>query len=371
MNDQFFTLMSLGLHLATPHKGYAALCSQLDEKEWLRIKDLSDKQGVSSIVMDGVSLLGSSCGYDLLSQGVDKDWWKLFWLQWIGVTQLVEEKNSQQLAVMEEMTQKWAERNILTMVFKGQANGLMYPNPLHRTPGDIDCYLFGNYALGNKVARIIGAYVDEGWYKHSEINYKGELFENHQYFVHTREGKRSKQLQKELEKTLSGSAGKTMLGSNAITPPEQWNAMFLTYHACSHFLTEGLKLKQVLDWAMFLNKHQNEVDWTLFYDYCERFHLRRFSEALTAICVDHLGLRITNSKIVAKSEFAHRMLHSILEDDDYVYSRSASKWEEKKHLIRNLFNYRWKYEDIYQDSVWKQLWWYMSGYLFKTELFLA
>lgn len=118
---------------------------------------------------------------------------------------------------------------------------------------------------------------------------------------------------------------------------------------------------------MFLNKHQNEVDWTLFYDYCERFHLRRFSEALTAICVDHLGLRITNSKIDAKSEFAHRMLHSILEDDDYVYGRSASKWEEKKHLIRNLFNYRWKYEDIYQDSVWKQLWWYMSGYLFKTE----
>lgn len=142
MNDQFFTLMSLGLHLATPHKGYAALCSQLDEKDWLRIKDLSDNQGISSIVMDGVSLLGSSCGYDLLSQGVDKDWWKLFWLQWIGVTQLVEEKNGQQLAVMEEMTQKWAEHNILTMVFKGQANGLMYPNPLHRTPGDIDCYLF-------------------------------------------------------------------------------------------------------------------------------------------------------------------------------------------------------------------------------------
>ena len=104
------------------------------------------------------------------------------------------------------------------MVMKGQANSLMYPHPEHRSPGDIDCYLFENYQLGNIIAKKEGAIVDEGWYKHSQISYKGELFENHLFFVHTREGKRSKRLQKELERygieaTVRQSFGKSIQGA--------------------------------------------------------------------------------------------------------------------------------------------------------------
>ena len=67
----------------------------------------------------------------------------------------------------------------------------MYPKPEHRSPGDIDCYLMNDkvyretvsgYQLGNDIARAAGAKVDESWYKHSVISYKGETFENHQYF---------------------------------------------------------------------------------------------------------------------------------------------------------------------------------------------
>ena len=57
---------------------------------------------------------------------------------------------------------------------------------------------------------------------------------------------------------------KTFPESEVLLPPVQWNAMFLTYHACGHFLSEGLRLKQILDWAMFLKKEQNNVDWKAF-----------------------------------------------------------------------------------------------------------
>ena len=63
--------------------------------------------------------------------------------------------------------------------------------------------------------------------------------------------------------------------------------MFLTYHACAHFITEGLRLKQVLDWAVFLQKEQDNVDWDEFYAFCDRHHLRRFAEAITTICVKY------------------------------------------------------------------------------------
>lgn len=122
--------------------------------------------------------------------------------------------------------------------------------------------------------------------------------------------------------------------------------MFLTYHACSHFLVEGLRLKQVLDWAMFLNAHQNDVDWDSFYLFCERFHLKRFAIAVTTISKDYLGVDITNNIIETNSPYANEILNSILYDDDYIYSNGEDGWKEKQHVIRNLFKYRWKYEKI-------------------------
>lgn len=208
---------------------------------------------------------------------------------------------------------------------------------------------------------------DESWYKHSEIRYQGEVFENHQYFVHTREGKRSKLLQQELLETLKTDRWDFFPDSNIYLPPVQWNAMFLTYHACAHFITEGLRLKQILDWAIFLQKEQDIIDWEQFYSFCERHHLRRFADALTAISVEHLGIQIKNSAITTVSPYSEKVLNSTLYDDDYIYGAGESKWGGRLHLVKSLFKYRWKYKEIYRQSVWKQLWWYFTGFLFHTE----
>ena len=118
---------------------------------------------------------------------------------------------------------------------------------------------------------------------------------------------------------------------------------------------------------MFLKAHQKDVEWDAFYTFCERNHLRRFADAATAISVQHLGVQISNPSISTTSPYADKILHNALYDDDYVFSSGESGWKNRLHIVKNLFRYRWKYEDVYQTSVWKQLWWYVSGYLFKTE----
>ena len=155
--------------------------------------------------------------------------------------------------------------------------------------------------------------------------------------------------------------------SGILLPPVQWNAMFLIYHACGHFLTEGLRLKQVLDWAMFLQQEQNKVDWAQFYSYCDRHHFRRFVDALTTICIEHLGIQVSNPAISTNSPYAEKIIRSALYDNDYIYGQGEGKWTGKIHLVKSLFKYKWKYHEIYQESVWKQLWWYVSGYIFHTE----
>lgn len=362
MEKELFALLRLGLGNSTTEEEAVSDFIMLSANQWARIGEMAQKQGVLGIMLDGVEKLSDS-GY-----GATRDLPIELKLKRIGEVLQVEQANRQQMAVMNDLAERWSRNGCRVMVMKGQANGTFYPKPEHRLPGDIDCYLFENYARGNDIAREMGAEVDEGWYKHSQIHYKGEMFENHQFFVHTRDGKRGKRLNQELVEALSVQDSGFKFQGSVMYPPVQWNAMFLTYHACAHFLSEGLRLKQILDWAMFLKAHQKDVDWDAFYGFCERNHLRRFADAMNAIVVKYLGIQVSSFKFhVSDSPYAEKILHNALYEDDYVFSSGESGWENRWHIVTNLFKYRWKYEDVYQMSIYKQLWFYITGFIFKTE----
>ena len=211
--------------------------------------------------------------------------------------------------------------------------------------------------------------VDEGWYKHSQIFFGGQMLENHQYFVHTREGKSSKELNQVLVDQLRGEQYEfdVLPTTSVLLPPPMFNALFLTYHAMMHFLEEGLRLKQILDWAMFLKRDANKMDWTEFYRQCHKFHLRRFADVMTDIAVHCLGVGLDNPAVGCSSPYTKRVLKSTFYDEDYVFSSGQGGWTHRWHIVRNLWKYRWKYHKIYQHSILRQLWFYATGYIFKTE----
>ena len=364
MEKELFALLRLGLVITTTEEENLSDFIVLTADKWGRIGDLARKQGVLGIMLDGVDKLEAT------RYGLTRELTAAQKLEWIGEVLQIEQRNRQQVVVMNDLAYKWKRQGCRVMVMKGQANGVFYSKPEHRNPGDIDCYLFENYARGNDIARQEGANVDESWYKHSVINYKGETFENHQYFVHTRDGKRGKRLNQELVEQLKDKSEEIRVipGTVVEMPPVQWTAMFLTYHACAHFISEGLRLKQILDWVMFLNVHQSDVNWEAFYAFCDRNHLRVFADAMNTIAVKYLGIKVKSENFGFKeSPYADKIMHSTLYDEDYVYNSGKSGWANRLHLVKNMFHYRWKYEEIYQTSVWQQLWWYASGYLFKTE----
>lgn len=368
--NNLFSLLCLGLQTKDVNEIPTDSFSEMSMNDWKELRTMSDKQGVSAVVLDGLNSLVNSQGKEIIAPHIDRNWWQSYVFGWMGVMAQTEKGNQRQLKVLNELSSQWATEGLRTMVFKGQASAVLYPNPLHRCPGDIDCYLFEHYAKGNEIARKFGAFVDESWYKHSVISYKGESFENHQFFVHTRDGKRGKRLNQELVEQLrvEGLEFRELPAAPAVViPPVQWTAMFLTYHACAHFISEGLRLKQILDWAMFLKVHQSEVDWDVFYAYCDRNHLKRFADAMTTIAMKYLGVKELIPNIVCESPYADKILQSALYDEDYVFGSGKGNWYNRFHLIRNMFHYRWKYKEIYQTSVWKQLWWYATGFIFKTE----
>lgn len=255
-------------------------------------------QGVMGITYDRYSAFH----YQYQQRAVSEDEeMSMILMKWFGYTNIIQKLNEKQINVMKRLAKVWKSAGIDMLLFKGQANALYYPHLEHRSTGDIDCFLMGDFVQGNLVAEGVGADVDVSWYKHSPIKIEGEIFENHQYFVHTRDGKRGRRLNKQMKKLLEAHYFKTFPESDILLPPSMFNAFFLTYHGLTHFLAEGIHMKQVLEWAMFLKYEQNHIDWKLLYQLCDDFHFIRFIYVMTDIAVNNFGIKVKSHDIICKS----------------------------------------------------------------------
>jgi len=359
MEKELFALLRLGLGNTTAEQENLSDFIMFTFAQWASLGEIAQEQGVLGVMLDGIDRLDST------NYGATRELSKELKLERIGnVLNGYEARNQHQLAVIKDLQNRWAETGLQMMVMKGQAMGTYYPNPKHRAPGDIDCYLFEGYAKGNEDAKIWADKVDEGWYKHSVISYKGEIVENHQFFVHTREGKKSKQFNQVLVDALNVRDFDRLSETDALLPPPLFNSLFLTYQALVHFLEEGLRLKQILDWAMFLKRDADKVDWKEFYKICDKFHFRRFADVMNDIAANLLGVEFN---LALSGPYTEKVLQSTLNDKEYVFSSGERGWRNRFHIVKNLFKYRWKYHEIYQHSIFWQLLLFAVGFVFKNE----
>ena len=310
----------------------------IEETAWSSIYAMARKQGVLAIAFDGLTKLFEQ------NKELAKTFPLSLKLQWINAACSIEKRYEYSKEVCSELVDKWAEEGIRTLCLKGLAFSTYYPVPNHRECGDFDCYLCDDYAKGNDIAKALGAKVDDGWYKHSEIIYRKAMIENHRFIVAVRNGKKTKKLHALLDNIARSEERKPIFDTKIEMPSAMFNALFMNHHSLTHFLSEGIRLRHILDWAMFLERGQKNLDWERFYALCEEFDMRAFVDCSTALAVEIFGTKITNEKVVAESPCMERVLSSILNDDNAVFSQSVGAWRTRIMLIRNLFASGWKYK---------------------------
>lgn len=365
MIAQFFLiLLKLGIGTVPILDSVKHLLS-LSMHEWREVMALAERQGVLSIVVDGLHVLIEIHKGEIVAQNETPAEWQLWLLENIGQSTQYEMLNHKQKKVLAELSEIWAAEGILMMVFKGQANAALYPKPEHRAVGDIDCWLFGDAGKGDEIAKAQGAEVSFDWYRHSKIAYKEETIENHRVMSHTRGNKKKRKMENELRSMLHTKDLAIINGcGNALMPSPQFNACFLTYHGLHHFLSEGLRMKQILDWAMFLKKEQDKVEWKQYNHFCKRYKLDRFAAVMNYIASEYLGVQLNSSDIKVDGTFAEKIMCSTLYDDDYLFNSGKSDWTVRWLLVKNMLKRdKWKYRDIGQQNVWMHLWQNVVGFI--------
>ena len=360
-----------------------------DEIDWNDIQDFAEQQGLYAIVLDGVEKLPVSLHppQDLL-------------LEWIGeVLQDYEQRFKQYKRAIAELASFYNSHGYKMMVLKGYACGLNWPKPEHRPYGDIDIWQFGQQKeadalleslefgdeslesvdssksskcldkLGGKAegksSKIV---IDTSHHHHTVFEWQGFTVENHYDFVNVYHRKSNRELEaifKELG--ADDSHFVEVKGEKVFLPSPNLHVLFLLKHTMNDFTSFSMNLRQLLDWAFFVEKHSKEIEWKWLVGVLEKYHMLDFFNTINAICVEELGF---DASIFFSHQIMQGLKDKVLKD---ILEPKFTAEESTSLIPRLIYKYRrwrgnaWKHELCYQESMWSTFWYGVWGHLLKPK----
>lgn len=349
-------LLRAGLNCNISHEDRIE-CQKTPKIDWGTIYKECVKHGVLAIVWDGL--------LRLVEENVIPDF-KLperqLKIQWGVNINRIERQYAEQWAIASDLALRYRDAGIRTLVLKGFAVSYLYPQPNHRTSGDFDCFLHGQYEYGNILAEQWGASVNRDFYKHSHIVYRGLVVENHQFCTAIRGSRRAKDFERLLQGYLYESDPVYIENSALEIPPDMFSALFLTKHAMGHFLTEGITLRHLCDWAVLLKERCNHIDWALFYRICNIYGMRLFSETMTQLSLSVFGIGTKKIVSVEETHRLYRLLADILIGSRSVFNSHSAPFVKRYKLISNIIKDRWKYDLFTNTNIYTEIIRYIVGF---------
>ena len=329
------------------------------EVDWTAIKALADTHGLSAIVLDSIEHLPES-----------KRPPQVFLFEWIGeVLQNYEYLFDQYGKAISELAGFYNQHGYKMMVLKGYACSLDWPNPKHRPCGDIDIWQFGKQKEADAVlTKEKGVKIDTSHHHHTVFEWGGFSVENHYDFINVHHHKSNFEFEKILKKLGEDDLHTVEVnGEKVYLPSPNLHALFLQKHLMMHFASEGIMLRQVVDWGFFVEKHGKDVDWDYVKNVLDRFGMFQMFNVINAICVEDLGFEAGIFPYVQFCPFLKDRIFNEIMSPEYSL-------EEPKGLLRRIvFKYRrwkageWKHKLCYKESMWSAFWSGVWSHLLKPS----
>lgn len=230
-------------------------------EDWKQLFRLAHSQGVTGLFIDGVARDSMRPENGL-------------WDQWIAHLFYLEQANRYISQRGEAWIKRLGDADISASVFKGSSVGAWYPEPLHRSHGDIDIVISDGWG------RLEPMLVQEEWgpYRSDEDEIileekNGLLVEFHRRWEYLYNPWTNRRLQQWCR--------------NAKAVDNELYLVCLILHIQRHFLTYGIGLKQVCDVAVMLCRASLDRHRVAFL--LRRLDAERFSRLLFGFIAIHLG----------------------------------------------------------------------------------
>ena len=246
--------------------------------DWEQVFEEMKHQTIAAIPIENVMKV-SSVPSDIKSQWMDYSFYQVG--TWTRI-----------MAGQNELVQLLLENQIPAAILKGSSAAVAYPKPEYRTMGDVDFIVREkdfekSYRLmiANGYTFAKGDFLGELELKkkahHIELVKNGVVFELHREMSRIQD--------KETEDAFCAllQEGLDHIEWNRI---EQY--LFLLKHIVQHLgADEGIGLRQIIDWEMFVHQNLNDYFWEeKFRPLAERAGLENAAMIFTRMCQLYLGL---------------------------------------------------------------------------------
>ncbi len=371
LRDLFLSLVRLGIgHQSVPSSRFQVS----SEVDWVLLKALADQHGLSAVVLDGlneVSKSNSQLSARVCSLSSERTLNSQLIFSWIGeVMQSYEQRYVQYENAIASLAGWYNQHGYKMMALKGYACSLDWPNPKHRPCGDIDIWQFGQQREADTVlTNEKDLKIDTAHHHHTVFEWDGFSVENHYDFLNVYHHKSNVEMESILKELGNDDSHFVVLnGEKVYLPSANLHALFLLRHSMSNFASTGFQLRQLLDWAFFVEKHGEEINWEWLESQLEHFGMKKLYDVFNAICVEDLGFSV---KLFPQVQFQPQLKKRVLND---VLSPEFSEKESGGFISRAVFKYRrwkaneWKHELCFNDSLWSAFWTGVWGHLMKPKM---
>ena len=232
---------------------------------------------------------------------------------------------------------------VQSVLLKGQGLARNYPVPELRQCGDIDLYVGEeNYARVHELLVPVATEIDDvsclSVGKHFHVSMGKVLIEVHRFAdVHS-----SPTFNKVYQEYASAGLSDDLValdfgGVKVNTPADNFNAFYVFNHMWHHFMNEGVGLRQVCDWMLFLHSRHGKLELGYLEEILRKMDLLDSWKSFGCMLVDYLGMPAEEFPFYDATYLAkgRKVLQRILAEGNfgqetaYVRKRKGGYWYEK------------------------------------------
>lgn len=206
------------------------------------------------------------------------------------------------------------------VILKGAASACYYPQPVYRQMGDIDFLVPPEHFERARLLMLEEGYVllDKETFRHIEFTKNNIVFELHRGFASFKDSERAKPFDNLLFDSFERLETFTMEGYSFPVFPSMENGLILLAHINEH-LEDGLGLRQILDWALYVDKFLDDDIWgSSFAPIIHRLGLETLAITVTRMCQLYLGLRLDITWCASAEEaLCHRLMGYLMEQGNF------------------------------------------------------
>ena len=223
-------------------------------------------------------------------------------MQWMVMAEMIRKQNIRLFQDSVKVCKNFENKGFTNCILKGQGNALLYPDPYMRTPGDIDIYLAGgrkrvmqyiNKVCPNQVMR----------YHHVDFPVMKTAIEVHftpSYMFFPIHNRRMQKWFKEVMDLQCSNVVTLPDGYGKITVPTMnFNVIYILSHLYRHVFTEGIGLRQLIDYYFVLVKSEERRVKNLTALQRELKYLGLWKFAGAVMYVLHEALGLPEAKMIA------------------------------------------------------------------------